>query len=73
MVLGADYAFALLSTSAADDLLQPFAEREAPMTSNKHTAKDIYNLNPEGEKAVAALLDVQQDGFDVVLEEETGD
>lgn len=43
------------------------------MAGDEDAGEDVDDLDEEGEDAVAALLDGEQDGLDVVLEEEAGD
>lgn len=43
------------------------------MAGDEDAGEDVDDLDEEGEEAVAALLDGQQDGLDVVLEEEARD
>lgn len=43
------------------------------MAGDEDAGEDVDDLEEEGEDAVAVLLDGEQDGLDVVLEEEAGD
>lgn len=47
----------------------PLRQREPPMARDQHATEDIHDLDHEAEEAVAALLDRQEHGLDVVLEE----
>jgi len=51
---------------------RPLRQREAPMARNQHSAKHIDDFDDEAQEAVAALLNRQQQGLDVVLEEDAG-
>lgn len=43
------------------------------MARDQDTTNDVHNLDDEAQEAIARLLDVQQDGLHVVLEEDAGD
>lgn len=58
--------------SLAKDLAKPLAQREAPMASNQNTGQHVDELEDKSEKAVAVLVDGEQDGLDVVLNKDTG-
>lgn len=51
---------------------RPLRQCEAPMPRHQHTTKDIDNLNHKAQETISALLDREQQGLDVVLEEDTG-
>lgn len=72
VALDADHAGALPDTTppAADDLARPLAEREAPVACDEDAADEVDDLDEEGEEPGAALLDSQENGLNVVLEEE---
>lgn len=57
----------------AQDLAGPPGQREGPVAGDEHAAEDVDGLDEEGEQAVAALLDGQHDGLNVVLDEDPGD
>jgi hypothetical protein len=43
------------------------------MPRNQHTTDNVDNLDHEAQERISRLLDVQQDGLHVVLEEDAGD
>ena len=52
---------------------RPLRQRKAPMARNQHATKNINHLNHESQEAVSALLNCQQHGLDIVLEEDARD
>lgn len=70
--LGPNHALAApaVPAAAAEGLAEPLGEGEAPVAGDEDAGEDVDDLEEEGEDAVAALLDGEQDGLDVVLEEE---
>lgn len=62
-----------LSSPLARDVGDPVGQREAPVSGNEDAADDVDDLDHEGQEAVAALVHGQQDGLDVVLDEDAGD
>lgn len=73
IALRTDNTLTLRPPPLSNDLSHPLAEREAPVTRDHDTTEYIDDLDGEGQDAVAALLDLQHDGLDVVLEEQAGD
>lgn len=57
----------------ANDLADPVAQREAPVASYHDATEDVDNLDHKRQESVTALLHAQQDGLNVVLEEDAGD
>lgn len=57
----------------ANDLAHPIAQREAPVPRDQHAAEDVDDLDEEEDQALAVLLHGEQDGLNVVLEEDAGD
>ena len=55
------------------DLPRPLRQREAPVTGHKCAAKDIDHLDQKDEETIPRLDDVEQDGLNVVLDENTRD
>jgi hypothetical protein len=64
---------AAAASSSPDDIVNPVADCEAPVSGDHDTAHDVDNLDQETDKAVTALVDSQQDRLNVVLEENAGD
>lgn len=56
-----------------NDLAYPITQREAPMSRDQHAAEDVDDLDEKEDEALAVLLHGEQDGLDVVLEEDAGD
>lgn len=54
-------------------LPDPVTQREAPVARNERTTENVDDLDQKDDEAVARFLDLQQNGFDVVLEEDTRD
>ena len=71
--LNTNHALALNSPAASPDLLEPLAQREAPVASDEDAREHVDDFDGEGQKPVACLLDRQQDRLDVVLEEDSRD
>lgn len=59
--------------SLAHHFSEPLAESEPPVSSNQHTRKHVNELHDKGQESVAVLIHRQQDRFNVVLNEDTGD
>lgn len=64
---------AAAASSSADDIVNPVADCEAPVSGDQDTAHDVDDLDQETDDAITALVDSQQDWLDVVLEENAGD
>lgn len=60
------------ASSATNDLVDPVANREAPVSSDENTADDVDDLDQQADNAVAAFVNCQQDRLDIVLDENSG-
>jgi len=57
------------ASSATNNFVDPVTNREAPVSSDENTADDVDDLDQQADNAVAALVNCQQDGLDIVLDE----
>src|SRR6478609_6112461 len=57
------------ASSATNNFVDPVTNREAPVSSDENTADDVDDLDQKADNAVAALVNCQQDGLDIVLDE----
>lgn len=52
--------------------MDPVADCEAPVSSDENTADDVDDLDEQADDTITALVNCQQNGLDVVLEEDSG-
>ena len=73
-LLGSQETSSTVAASAAtNNLVDPVANREAPVSSNENTADDVNNLDQQADDAITAFVNGQQNGLDIVLDENSGD
>lgn len=73
--LHAQHALAVGVTpgSFTADLVHPLRNGVTPVSSNEDTTDDVDELQEEDNEAVATFLHPQQNGFNIVFNEDAGD
>jgi hypothetical protein len=64
---------AVTSSSLTHHLANPVTQCETPVSCHEDTTDNIDNLNQEGNNTITTLMHRQQNGLDIVLDEDTGD
>ena len=73
--LNAQHALAVGVTpgSFTADLVHPLRDGVTPVSSDEDTTDDVDELQKEDNEAIATFLHPQQNGFNVVFNEDSGD